>query len=115
MPEAFYIGINGFTQGNEALIHDWRSPIAELFYTNELGPSAYQVRGQVIPVETKQRRQLITDHDRLLNYFDTGTTIQDEVLLAALAEDHSQEMQDITATIQKEQNQIIRDKMRGYC
>lgn len=109
-PEAFYIGINGFTQGNEALIHDWRSPIAELFYNNELGPSAYQVRGQVIPVETKQRRQLITDHDRLLNYFDTGTTIQDEVLLAALAEDHSREMQDITATIQKEQNQIIRDK-----
>lgn len=110
VPEAFYIGINGFTQGNEALIHDWRSPIAELFYNNELGPSAYQVRGQVIPVETKQRRQLITDHDRLLNYFDTGTTIQDEVLLAALAEDHSREMQDITATIQKEQNQIIRDK-----
>ena len=109
-PEAFYIGINGFTQGNEALIHDWRSPIAELFYNNELGPSAYQVRGQVIPVETKQRRQLITDHDRLLNYFDTGTTIQDEVLLAALAEDHSREMQDITATIQTEQNQIIRDK-----
>lgn len=109
-PEAFYIGINGFTQGNETLIHDWRSPIAELFYNNELGPSAYQVRGQVIPVETKQRRQLITDHDRLLNYFDTGTTIQDEVLLAALAEDHSREMQDITATIQKEQNQIIRDK-----
>lgn len=109
-PEAFYIGINGFTRDNEALIHDWRSPLAELFYNNELGPSAYQVQGQVIPVETKQRRQLITDHDRLLNFFDTGTTIQDEVLLAALAEDHSREMQDITATIQTEQNRIIRDK-----
>lgn len=109
-PEAFYIGINGFTRDNEALIHDWRSPIAELFYNNELGSSSYQVRRQVIPVETKQRRQLLTDHDRLLNYFDTGTTIQDEVLLAALAEDRSREMQDITATIQTEQNQIIRDQ-----
>ena len=109
-PEAFYIGINGFTRDNEALIHDWRSPIAELFYNNELGSSSYQVRGQVIPVATKQRRQLLTDHDRLLNYFDTGTTIQDEVLLAALAEDRSREMQDITATIQTEQNQIIRDQ-----
>ncbi|MDT2757251.1 AAA family ATPase [Enterococcus asini] len=109
-PEAFYIGINGFTPENEALIHDWRSPIAELFYNNELGGSSYEVRGQVIPVQMKQRRQLITDHDRLLNYFDTDTTIQDEVLLAALAEDHSQKMQDITATIQIEQNQIIRDQ-----
>lgn len=36
----FYFGVNGFaSQGKEDLIYDWRSPIAELFYNHQLGPS----------------------------------------------------------------------------
>lgn len=109
-PEDFYIGINGFRNlAGDTRIYDWRSPIAELFYNNELGPSSYQVNGQKIAVEIAGRRQLIIERDRLLNSFDTSVAIQDDVLLEALENDTTGFMKDITATIQKEQNKIIRD------
>lgn len=109
-PEALYIGVNGFTdeQGTD-LIYDWRSPVAELFYNNQLGASSYQIDQGEVSVAIEKRRQLLTEYDCLINWFDSGTAIQDDVLLAALAEDTSTQMKDITATIQREQNLIIRD------
>lgn len=41
--------------------------------------------------------------------FDTNETVGDEMLQAALGEQNDQYMQNIVATIQKEQNDIIRD------
>ena len=110
--ENFYIGINGFTDDRkQELIYDWRSPIAELFYNNQLGVSAYQVDTREISVVIDNRRQLITDGDYLVNWFDSGTAIQDDVLLAALAQDNSSQMTDITTTIQVEQDKIIRNRL----
>ncbi|MGM9902776.1 ATP-dependent DNA helicase IV [Enterococcus hirae] len=108
--DVFYFGINGFTnEDNQDLIYDWRSPIAELFYNNELGNSHYKVKDRKIPVKINNRRQLITKGSELLNWFDTDTAIQDDVLLESLESDSSKKMKDITATIQMEQNKIIRD------
>lgn len=108
--EDFYIGINGFVNENkEGLIYDWRSPIAELFYAKRLGPVSYQVNNQTISVALEHRRQFIIEKDQLKQAFDTSVAIQDEVLLAALEANNSQKMQDITASIQHEQNVIIRD------
>lgn len=108
--EDFYIGINGFVNENkEGLIYDWRSPIAELFYAKRLGPVSYQVNNQTISAVLEQRRQFIIEKDQLKQAFDTSVAIQDDVLLAALEANNSQKMQDITASIQHEQNVIIRD------
>ncbi|EAC9345264.1 ATP-dependent DNA helicase IV, partial [Listeria monocytogenes] len=108
--EDFYIGINGFVNENkEGLIYDWRSPIAELFYAKRLGPVSYQVNNQKISAALEHRRQFIIEKDHLKQAFDTSVAIQDEVLLAALEANNSPKMQDITASIQHEQNVIIRD------
>lgn len=108
--EDFYIGINGFVNENkEGLIYDWRSPIAELFYAKRLGPVSYQVNNKTISAVLEQRRQFIIEKDQLKQAFDTSVAIQDDVLLAALEANNSQKMQDITASIQHEQNVIIRD------
>src|SRR5699024_6321277 len=105
--EGFYIGINGFAdEAGDNLIYDWRSPIAELFYNNTLGASSYQVNDNTIEVEIESRRQLLVEANRLLNYFDTTVAIQDDVLLEALEQDTTEQMKDITATIQNEQNVI---------
>ncbi|GEM_PF-3280944 len=49
--DAFYIGVNGFTdEKKESLIYDWRSPIAAVFYENHQGLTAYQVNGETIAV-----------------------------------------------------------------
>lgn len=108
--EDFYFGINGFTNTEKkGVIYDWRSPVAAVFYENSLGPSAYMVNDQQIDVYVRDRWQFMIDHDQLLQLFDTSIAIQDDVLLTALSTDHTQEMKDITASIQQEQNEIIRD------
>ncbi|MGY3766272.1 HelD family protein [Vagococcus vulneris] len=109
-PEPFYIGINGFANdAGDYLIYDWRSPIAELFYNNEMGHSSYVVNKHQINVSIEQRRQFIVEAEKLINYFDTSVSIQDDVLLEVLGSDATTQMRDITSTIQKEQNVIIRD------
>lgn len=108
--DQFYIGIHHFAdEERNNLVYDWRSPIAELFYNNTLGPSSYSVNGYKNDVDIQNRRQFIIEKDRLLKYFDSSIAIQDDVLLEALEQDATNEMQDITATIQREQNVIIRD------
>ena len=108
--ESFYIGTANFTDdADENLVYDWRSPIAELFYNNMIGPSSYTVRQNKIDTVIKERRQFILERDRLIKFFDTSVAIQDDVLLEVLGQDETNEMKAITATIQSEQNTIIRD------
>lgn len=108
--ESFYIGTANFTDdADENLVYDWRSPIAELFYNNMIGPSSYTVRQNKIDTIIKERRQFILERDRLVKFFDTSVAIQDDVLLEVLGQDETNEMKAITATIQSEQNTIIRD------
>ena len=108
--ESFYIGTANFTDdADENLVYDWRSPIAELFYNNMIGPSPYTVRQNKIDTVIKERRQFILERDRLVKFFDKSVAIQDDVLLEVLGQDETNEMKAITATIQSEQNTIIRD------
>ena len=108
--ESFYIGTANFIDdADENLVYDWRSPIAELFYNNMIGPSSYTVRQNKIDTVIKERRQFILERDRLVKFFDTSVAIQDDVLLEVLGQDETNEMKAITATIQSEQNTIIRD------
>lgn len=104
--ESFYIGTANFTDdADENLVYDWRSPIAN----NMIGPSSYTVRQNKIDTVIKERRQFILERDRLVKFFDTSVAIQDDVLLEVLGQDETNEMKAITATIQSEQNTIIRD------
>lgn len=108
--ESFYNGTANFTDdADENLVYDWRSPIAELFYNNMIGPSSYTVRQNKIDTVIKERRQFILERDRLVKFFDTSVAIQDDVLLEVLGQDETNEMKAITAKIQSEQNTIIRD------
>lgn len=108
--ESFYIGTANFTDdADENLVYDWRSPIAELFYNNMICPSSYTVRQNKIDTVIKERRQFLLERDRLVKFFDTSVAIQDDVLLEVLGQDETNEMKAITATIQSEQNTIIRD------
>ncbi|EOL42545.1 hypothetical protein RV11_GL000714 [Enterococcus phoeniculicola] len=108
--EDFYIGIHNFANEEGVnRIYDWRSPIAELFYNNMIGPSSYLANEKKIDVEILNRRQFFIEKNHLIRYFDTAIAIQDDVLIAALEQNATQQMTDITSTIQREQNTIIRD------
>ena len=108
--EQFYIGVAGFSdEQHRQYVYDWRSPIANLYYENNLGETSYEAPMGQVPVDLKNRRQLKVREDKLLDFFDTSTAIEDPMLLEVLNEESSAKLQDITSTIQREQNAIIRD------
>ncbi len=104
-----YIGSAGITDKNKIpLIVDWRNPVAETYYNQEMGPTSYTVDGRVRTVNLELRRQYDIVRDKLNAYFDTTIAIEDSLLLNALKRHHTEKLQAITATIQKEQNQVVR-------
>ena len=108
-PRDVYIGAAGMTDEKQRhFIIDWRSPVAEVYYNQENGHTSYKANGRVIEVDLKLRRQFDIEHDRLNAYFDTTVAIQDPLLLKSLKRERGGKLKDITTTIQKEQNTVIR-------
>lgn len=108
-PRDVYIGAAGMTdERSRPLVVDWRSPVAETYYNQEMGPTSYQVDGKTRNVNLTLRRQFDIVRDELRSYFDTTVAIQDSLLLGALKRRHTEKLQAITATIQREQNEVVR-------
>ena len=106
-----YIGVAGMTdERGRHFIVDWRSPVAEVYYNQESGRTSYEANGRTIECELLTRRQFDIDHDVLNGCFDTTIAIEDQLLLQSLARQRSDKLQDITTTIQKEQNLVVRHK-----
>ena len=89
-------------------IVDWRSPVAEVYYNQSTGKTTYKVDNRTITANLKLRRQFDITQDKLNSYFDTTVAIEDPLLLKTLSSAKGNVMHDITATIQKEQNAVIR-------
>ena len=104
-----YLGIATLKDGNEFYIYDWRAPIASPFYDSEIGPASYTLPGgEVIEGRVTLKRQYKIENDQIIEIFDTDTQVVDEVLSKLLSVSGSTKMKNIVATIQKEQNRIIR-------
>ncbi|WP_312093926.1 RNA polymerase recycling motor HelD [Niallia sp.] len=114
--EEIYIGIASFMdKTNETFyIYDWRAPISSVYYDYSPGPASYQTPGGKIDGELLLKRQFIIRDGKLISLFDTGVTIGDELLLEVLGNNANSMMKSIVATIQKEQNQIIRNEKSKY-
>lgn len=111
--EQVYIGRSTLIgeDGETFWVYDWRAPIASLFYDSEPGPAAYAVPDGEIRGELLLKRQFVIRSGQLKQMFDTSETVGDEILQAVLSEStEDTAMKSIVATIQKEQNRIIRDE-----
>ncbi|SDZ19119.1 DNA helicase-2 / ATP-dependent DNA helicase PcrA [Evansella caseinilytica] len=114
--EKIYIGLASLMDESEDqfLIYDWRAPISSLYYNYSPGPAEYEVPNATIAGEIELKRQYIIKNGRLKSMFDTGVTIGDEMLQEVLSNNANTQMKTIVATIQKEQNQIIRNEKSKY-
>jgi DNA helicase IV len=96
------IGLFDEDDDYEPLLIDWRAPVARPFY----------VATAANPEGVTRRRHFRTRGRRILSFHDDvlshGVADSDEVLLAALNAPRSDTMGDIVATIQAEQDEIIR-------
>ncbi|SDY77080.1 RNA polymerase recycling motor HelD [Thermoactinomyces sp. DSM 45892] len=110
--EAIYIGIASFydEETDEFLIYDWRAPISSMYYDYTPGPAGYQTLDGRISGEIELKRQFLIRRGQIQSMFDTGVTIGDELLQEVLGQNSDSQMKSIVGTIQREQNQIIRDE-----
>ncbi|NHB70408.1 HelD family protein [Perlabentimonas gracilis] len=107
-----YVGVHNFqdTESNNNLVYDWRAPISSLFYDFELGEGYYETPLGVIKGDISLKRQFRIRKGTMEYMLDTDVTIHDEVLQKELNQTSSAKMKNIVATIQKEQNAIIRNE-----
>lgn len=110
-PESLYIGTASLMNDDKTdfLVYDWRAPIAGIYYNGNLGRVKYETPAGMQTTDLVKKRQFTIKNGRITNMFDTNDTVGDELLQAALGQQNDQYMHNIVATIQKEQNDIIRD------
>lgn len=110
-PETLYIGTASLMNDDKTafLIYDWRAPISGVYYNGTLGEVRYETPNGIRETVLIKKRQFTIKDGRIVNMFDTNETVGDELLQAALGEQNDQYMHNIVATIQQEQNDIIRD------
>jgi len=111
LTEKIYIGVSSFTEedGMSFLIYDWRTPIASLYYDHSPGRGSYDTPVGRITGKMELKRQYQIQNGQIRNMFDANVTIGDELLQEVLSKGANSQMKSIVATIQKEQNAIIRD------
>ncbi|HET7627223.1 MAG TPA: RNA polymerase recycling motor HelD [Bacillales bacterium] len=114
--EPIYIGIASLQDDaeEEFLVYDWRAPIASMYYDYAPGPAEYETVEGTVSGEITLKRQYIIENGTLQGMFDTGLTIGDQLLQKMLGNRSDTKMKSIVATIQREQNRIIRDEKHRY-
>jgi DNA helicase II / ATP-dependent DNA helicase PcrA len=108
--DQIYIGISSLTDdsGDHFLIYDWRAPISSVYYDYQPGPAQYGTPGGGIQGVLEKKWQYLIRGGVLQSMFDTSLTIGDEILQQVLGKGTDKQMHNIVATIQQEQNRIIR-------
>ncbi|WP_101910186.1 HelD family protein [Marasmitruncus massiliensis] len=109
---AFYIGIHNFAEENEnkILIYDWRAPVSSLFYDFEAGRANYLAPAGKMEGRITLKRQYKIKDSQMQYMIESALNIDDEVLQKELSQTSSERMKNIVATIQREQNAIIRNE-----
>ncbi|OAH57103.1 helicase [Domibacillus aminovorans] len=108
--ERIYIGISTLTDtsGENFLIYDWRAPVSSVYYDYQPGPAKYATPGGIIHGILEKKWQYLIRGGIIQSMFDTSLTIGDEILQQVLGKGTNKHMHNIVATIQQEQNRIIR-------
>lgn len=110
-PESYYIGIGNFSEGagHVPLIVDWRAPVAGLFYDFDKGPASFETPEGVMAGEIMSKWQYKIKQGKLIYAFENDVKIDDEILKSELGNNGDVKLKNIVSTIQREQNEIIRN------
>ncbi len=108
--ESYYVGRSGISlDPSEPIVIDWRAPVASIYYENTSGRCSYRVKNEgVYEVDLHRKRTYEIENDQLLDFYDSDVVANDALLTKYLAKNKTAVLGEIIATIQQEQNAIIR-------
>lgn len=112
--ESLYIGRGGISKdATHWMVVDWRAPVANAYYENGLGKCSYPAPDgnnsvKHINIDLQMKRTYEIEDGKLLDFYDSEVVTNDELLTKYLAKNKQAVLGEIIATIQKEQNDIIR-------
>lgn len=119
--ETFYVGhvgVNEFRNiDNVGAIYvvDWRSPVGEGFYNIESGKTSFRTPGGMVGGKVLLKRNYEIEDGKLIKIVDDGPVREklqaDPFLQSVLQKGADKRLKDIVATIQREQDMIIRQPM----
>ena len=106
-----YIGVHSlYDSGSDAtFVHDWRAPISSMFYEFELGDAYYDAPAGRTECRLVRKRQYRIERQELKFMLESSLNIQDDILQEELSRASDDKMRNIVATIQRDQNAIIRN------
>lgn len=115
--ESVYIGKHGVLKNKTDIeVVDWRAPISTVYYENELGEGTYSIpdsksdgKGRAYRIDLNLKRTYDIEDGKLQGFYDSDVAANDELLVKYLSRNRDAVLGDIIATIQKEQNEIIRE------
>ena len=113
-----YIGRWGVlkTPEYQVAVHDWRSPVANLYYSGQVGQVKYDAPDGAVHGEMTLKRMFTIEDAKLVSMQDTGVVGQEKFLTDALSQVTTARLREVVTTIQAEQNTVIRyDPMKPLC
>ena len=109
-----YLGKKAILDGTKVIAYDWRSPVCSMYYDYSIGDAEYVSNlGEKVKGQITKKRQIIIKDGILKDVDEQDTLSNDSVLLKYLQENSDARLKSIIATIQREQNKIIRSPLRG--
>jgi DNA helicase-2/ATP-dependent DNA helicase PcrA len=107
-----YVGVHAFAddEAKENLVFDWRAPISTMFYDFEIGEARYQSPSGEVRGEIGLKRQFRIRRGQMEFMLESGLNIVDDVLQEELSRTSDDRMKNIVATIQRDQNAIVRNE-----
>lgn len=112
--QIYYLGRWGVTPAPDFQVEvvDWRSPLANLYYSGQVGPMAYEAPDGRVAGELTLKRMFTIHQGELEAIFDTGVVGQEAYLQSVLGQMSSSRLREIVTTIQAEQNRVIRHPLQ---
>lgn len=110
--EKYYIGKHTVFEGANVLVLDWRAPVSSLYYDGSLGHASYECPDGTIEGDIVLKRQFDIKDRILISFADMDICSNDELLRLSLSEASDVRLKNIVATIQSEQNAVIRKELK---
>ena len=115
-PETWYLGRWGVLDpvALTPVVVDWRSPVANLYYSGQIGKMDYEAPDGRVEGELTLKRMLTVRDRQLISLFDSGLVSQEAYLQEVLGSISTDRLREIVTTIQAEQNIVIRHPLAAH-